>query len=662
MAGITVSGIGSGLDVNSLVTQLVAAERQPTETRLNKKEAEIQAKLSALGTVKGAVSSFQSAVSGIRFSSAFTARSATSANTSLFTASATDAASLGSHSVEVKELAQAHKLTSNQFDSSTDPVGQGILTFQFGSFDGTNFTQNAAKPTQSITIDSTNNSLQGIRDAVNSANFGVAASIVDDGSKQRLVFASKDSGLANGMKITVSDSDGNHTDTNGLSQLAYDPTGTKNLSETQEAKDASLKVDGLNITRSSNTISGALDGVVLNLVGKSQTGVGTTLSIGQDSSKAVDSVKSFVDKYNGVMTAINNVASFDKETGKGGILLGDQTVRTVGNQMRGILTSTVSGVTGNYNSLASIGIKTQRDGTIELDSDKLQAALSADPIAIGKLFGVTGTPTDALVKFSGYSSASKVGTYAVDVTQLATQGFLAGAANSSLTINGNNDELSFKINNIQSGNIKLTQKVYASGSDLAAEMQSRINSDTSLKNAGMSVTVGYDVDHFKITSNNYGSASKVELTSADTMTNVNLGLTVGSGTNGVDVTGSIGGTSATGIGRILTGAGDASGIKVDITGGLTGSRGQISFSRGIGDQLYSLNNRFLSLTGTFASVTSELNKRSSAITSQRTQLDARMTAAETRYRNQFVRLDSMISKMKATGDYLTQQLSGLSGN
>lgn len=916
MAGITISGVGSGLDINSLVTQLVAAERLPTETRLNKQETQVQAKLSALGTIKGAMSSFQGALSGVRFASAITARSATSADNDIFTASATDSATLGSHSVEVTDLAQAHKLSTDaEFNSSSDAIGTGIITFQFGTFDGATFTTNANKPTKSITIDSSKNSLQGIRDAVNSANFGVRASIIDDGSgKQRLSFASQESGAANSMKITVADNDTINDDTSGLSKLAYDPEAAalagKNLNSTQDAKDAKVKVDGINITRSSNTITGAIEGVTLNLIGKSQAGTPTNLTIGQDSSKAFDAIKGFVDQYNNVMTAVNDVATYNQETRTAGVLLGDSSVRGMVNQLRGILNSEVSD-NGSYNSLSSIGIKTQRDGSLDLDTEALQNAISDDPEAIGRLLGVVGQNSDSLVKFSGYLSTSKTGIYDINVTQLATQGYWKGSAAFPsafpFTVTNLNQDFALKVNGIQSGVISLSTGLYNSSTDLAAEMQSRINSDDTLKNAGVSVTVGYDVDRFKITSSIYGSNSKVEMTAVDTNSNADLGFSVGTGTDGVNVAGYIydssaqqlstqgywkdstafpstfpfavtagntdfalkvngtqsgtislsqktynssadlaaemqnkinadntlknagisvavsydvdrfkitsglygnnskvemttsnaalgfsastgtdgvynptDGLGASGFGRFLTskttrgflegsansslsvnanndnfsikvndtqsnvinlttgtysngaalaaemqsqinaddnlsnagikvivdydkdhfkitsktygsdskveltsvdstssatlglnvskgtdgvtGSTNGAGLKVEIAGGVLGARGQLNFSRGIGDQLYNTTNRFLSLTGTFAKATNELNDKTDDINTQRDKLEERLATLETRYRNQFMRLDSLISKMKSTGDYLTQQLFGSSSN
>jgi flagellar hook-associated protein 2 len=184
-------GLGSGLDVNGLVSQLMALESRPL-TALATKEANYQAQLTAYGSLKGALSSFQSTVSALSTPAMFSAVNASVADATIATVIASSAATAGSYSLEVQTLAQAHKLTSAAFADTTTDIGTGTLTIQFGTYSGGTFALNPDKAVQTITIDSSKSSLAGVRDAINTANAGVMASIVNDGTGNRLVIAAKD--------------------------------------------------------------------------------------------------------------------------------------------------------------------------------------------------------------------------------------------------------------------------------------------------------------------------------------------------------------------------------------------------------------------------------------------------------------------------------------
>lgn len=665
MAGIISSGVGSGIDINNLVSQLVQAEGAPQLNRLNISEAKLQSQLSAVGTLKGSLSDFQSSLTGLVNLSSFQSLTATSGDTTAYTATASADAGSGTHSVKVLNTADAHKLASKAFADTTAAMGTGSITFQFGTYDsgGNTFTANANKSSSTITIDSSNNSLEGIRSAVNNAKLGVSASIINDGTGNRLVFTSEASGAANSLKISVSgDSDSNDSDDAGLSQLAYDPTGAlgtgKNMTQTIAAKDASLTVDGLAITSATNTVNGAIPGVTINLLASS-TGEASTLSVSRNTAKITSSIENFVSKYNAFSNTVKNLASYDAETKKGGILLGDATLRNVNNRIRSTLGNIMSGLGGQYDSLVAIGVSAQKDGSLSLDSTKLAAALSNAPDAVGKIFSAAGDTTDALVTYKRSTDYTKDGNYAINITQAATQGLYSGgvATSPTLTIDGNNNTFSLNVNGVQSGSISLTQKTYTSNADLAVEMQSRINGDSTLKAKGVSVSVSYDTDHFVFTSSAYGAGSKVNITAVNTNTTADLGLAVGGGSVGKDVEGTIGGKAAAGFGRLLTGTeGDSVGLQVEVRGTATGGRGNVSFNRGIAHQLNTLIGGFLDAsTGSISNRTNELNSSIRNITTQRTTVNERLAVVEKRYLTQFNAMDAIVASLKETGSYLTQQ-------
>lgn len=678
MADITSAGIGSGLDVNGLVTQLMAPERQPL-LALDRQESLYKARLSAYGTFKGALSSFQDAMGFLSSPSKFQVFSATSSDTSVFTVSSAAGAVPGGYSVEVKQLAQAHKLASQAFANVTDAVGTGTLTIQFGTFSGGVFTANGDKAAQTITIDSARSSLGGVRDAINAANAGVTASILNDGGGNRLVLTSKDTGAANSIKITVNDtSDASNTDNAGLSRLAYDPAATlgngKNVVETVAAQNALLKVDGIdNISKSSNTVSDVIQGVTLNLLKQSAANTPATLNVARDTSVIQSSMEGFVKAYNDLRKTIKDLTAYDPATRQGAVLQGDATMLSVMSQIRRTMSGTLTG--GAYTSLSQIGVSFQQDGSLALDASKLKNAMNTNFDDISALFAAQGKATDSLVSYVGATATTKPGAYAVSITQAAAQGYLSGAGTAALAntagtfaapfvVDASNDTFSIKMDGVQSGAITLAQGSYTTAGALTAELQSRINGDSALKAAGISAAVTFDgaSNSLKITSSRYGSASTVEVTAVDTNTGTTLGFSVGTGSAGLDVIGTINGVAAIGSGRYLTGAAGnaAEGLKLEITGATLGGRGTVNYSQGYAYQLEKLADNFLGSSGLLSSRTEGINSSIRSLDDRRDVLNRRLDEIEKRYRAQFTALDTMLGQLRSTGEFLTRQLASLS--
>ncbi|MEQ6341984.1 MAG: flagellar filament capping protein FliD [Gammaproteobacteria bacterium] len=677
MATISAAGIGSGLDVNGIVTQLMAVERQPLQA-MAAQETAYKAKLSAYGSFKSALSSFQDGMRALSSSAKFQVFSATSADTSVYTASSSANSAPGSYSVEVKQLAQAQKIVSKGFTNVTDTVGTGTLTIQFGTFSGGTFTANSDKAAQTITIDSARSSLGGVRDAINAANIGVSASILNDGSGNKLVLTSKDTGAANSIKVTVSDtSDASNTDDAGLSQLAYDPAGTagngKNLTQTVAAQNALLKVDGIdNISKSSNTVTDVIQGVTLNLLKQSPTNTPATLTVARDTTAIQSAVEGFVKSYNDINKTIRDLTAYNPATKQGAVLQGDSTTLSVMSQIRRALSAPVAGASGAYTVLSQAGVSFKADGVLALDSAKLQKAMETNFSDIAALFAAQGTPSHSLVSFVSATDKTQPGSYAVSVSQAAAQGYNTGASsaalastagsfNTAFTVDANNDTFILKMDGVQSGAITLTQGNYATAAALTAEIQSKINGDAALKAAGVaaSVTLDSSSNTLKITSNRYGSASTVELTAVNTNTGTTLGFSVGVGAAGLDVAGTINGFAATGSGRNLTGAAGnaAEGLKLEIIGTATGSRGTISYSQGYAYQLDKLMGKLLDSSGSISSRTDGISSSIKSLDDRRDALNRRLDDIEKRYRDQFTALDSLLGKLRSTSDFLSRQLS-----
>lgn len=651
-------GIGSGLDVSSIVSQLMAMERRPLAV-LDSKEAKYQAQLTAYGSLKGALSSFQSTVAALATPTKFSAVKASLGDTTVATLSASSAATPGSYSIEVQTLAQAHKLKSAAFATTSTTVGSGTLTIQFGTYSGGTFTLNSDKATQAITIDSSNSSLAGVRDAINAANAGVSASILNDGSGNRLVIASRDSGVANALKITVADDDLTNTDNVGLSQLAYDAStgGTTNLTQTVAAQNATVVIDGITVSKASNALSDAIEGVTLTLL-KTNTGNATTLTVTRDTAGIQAAVESFVKAYNDLNKTVTGLSKYDAATKRASTLTGDATVRSVQTQLRGLFNTTLSTASGGLTSLSDIGITFQTDGTLKFDSSKLSTILGDSTKDVSTLFAAVGKPTDSLVSFVSSTTDTKNGAYLLNVSQLATQGKAVGSGAAALTINaGSNDTLSLTVDGV-AASVTLAAGAYTAVA-LAAEIQSKINGVTALSSAGIGTAVTQSAGVLSVTSSRYGSASTVTITGGNAKPDL---FGTPAETAGVDVAGAIGGLAATGSGQTLTGSSDASGLAIKVTGGATGARGSVNFARGYAYELDKLIGKMLENDSLLDGRMDGINASIKDIGARRTALALRLDSVEKRYRAQFTALDGMLASMSKTSSFLQQQLANLPKN
>jgi flagellar hook-associated protein 2 len=652
---ISSPGIGSGLDINSIVSQLMALERRSV-TSLDTKEAKYQAQLTAYGSLKGALSTFQSAVAGLATASKFTTVKASVADTSVATVSTSGAAD-GAYALEVQTLARAHKLKSTTFAASSTTVGSGKLTISFGTYDGDTFTLNPEKSSKEITIAAGQASLAGVRDAINAANAGVTASIVNDGTGYRLTVTSKDTGLANALRITVDDDDSTDTDVSGLSQLMYDGrdlSGVENLTETVEARNATARIDGIDISKPSNTITDAIEGVTLTLL-KENTPSSTAITIARDTGSVQSAVQGFVKAYNDLYKVLTDLSKYDATTKQGSILTGDSTLRAVQTQVRNVFNTALTTAGGGLASLADIGITFQKDGTLKLDSTKLSTALADPTKDVATLFAAVGKPTDSLISFVSSTDATKNGDHAVTVSQLATQGKSTGGGAAALTINaGSNDTLSLTVDGV-SESMTLTAGVYTPTS-LAAEIQSKVNGASALSAAGAKVTVTQAAGVLTITSNRYGSASSVTLTGGNALTDL---FGTPTATAGVDVAGTIGGVVASGSGQTLKGAGDAAGLEIKVTGGDLTVRGAVKYSRGYAYELDKLIGKMLEDDSLLDGRLDGINASIKDLATRRESVERRLVAVEARFRAQFTALDVMMSRMQSTSNYLQQQLANL---
>ncbi|MEW6175070.1 MAG: flagellar filament capping protein FliD [Pseudomonadota bacterium] len=388
MAGVT--GIGSGIDIDSIVASMVAAERAPKETQLATLEKKTTTQITAVGALKGAISDFQTALGALNKPELFQARAATSSKSDLVGVTASTTAGAGSYQLEVKSLASSSKVAL----AAVPNTAEAPARFTSGTFEvslgvpGIPPAPNT-KESFSVTIDENNNTLAGVRDAINTAgkDMGVSATIVTDEYGSRLVLSSSKTGA--GRDITVTATGADEPGLIGLSALNFDGTsGTgKDARVLTSAQSAELYVDGLKVISETNKVDGAIEGVTLDLKAKTVANEPLTIAVAEDKAGVKKQIQSFVDSYNkliGVINAQTKVTSVGEDKAPvAGALVGDATARTLLNTIRNELVN-VQG-DGALRALTDIGITTQKDGTLAIDSAKLDKAMAGN---FGELSGL----------------------------------------------------------------------------------------------------------------------------------------------------------------------------------------------------------------------------------------------------------------------------------
>ena len=359
---ISVGGLISGLDTNSIIDQLLALQQKPI-VKLQQQEANYQVELSAYGSMQAVLDSLKSAMGGLDSVSDLTSFSATSGDTDLFSVSADENATAGSYDITVQNLAKVHKLTSGAF-TETEAVGGGTIHLRLGD---------AAAVDISVSATDT---IVDVAQAINDADAGVNAAVIFDGTSYFLTLTGEETGAANLIDLTVTDDDTNNTDTNNLSRLVYEAAGaTKNLNNTQTAEDSMITVDGVsNISRDTNVIDDVIEGITITLESAPAADNEAVLTVSRDTSATVSKINSFVSAYNEVLDLFEAYQSYDQGTETAGVLLGDATTNSIRNSLENLIRDIVPGVE-SFSRLADLGIALNSEGRMEVDSSTLNSAL-----------------------------------------------------------------------------------------------------------------------------------------------------------------------------------------------------------------------------------------------------------------------------------------------
>jgi flagellar hook-associated protein 2 len=359
---------GSVINVSSLVSQLVTATEAPQETLISNQTQQVSAQISALGTLKSALATFQGSLSALDTPSAFQIATATSSDETAFTASAGAGAPQGTYNVSVSQLAQAQQLLSGPL-AATTPIGSGTLTLSLG---GTSF---------KVTVAATD-TLADIAANINSAagNPGISATVLQGTDGAHLLLSSSLTGATNTLQVSESDAG------TALASLTYGTGNTANYTQEAAAQDAAFSVSGVAFTSATNTVTDAMSGVTLNLLSTTTAGTPATLTIASDSATLETNISAFVSAYNTLQSTFTTLGGYDASSATAGPMMGNAVLSGIQNQVQQALYSIVATGSPAYNTLASIGITTQSDGTLSLNSGTLSAALGTNFSAVTQLF------------------------------------------------------------------------------------------------------------------------------------------------------------------------------------------------------------------------------------------------------------------------------------
>jgi flagellar hook-associated protein 2 len=399
---ISSAGIGSGLEVEEIITKLVALEKRPLEN-LETKAATIETKISAYSNIKSLVSTLEDAAAKLALDSGWNTLAVKSSNDAAVSVSVSGVASATSFSVGVQQLAKAQSTVSTSIAAGAS-IGTGTLTLELGAWNAGVFTAGTAAAVN-VTVGATD-TLAQVAAKINDSGSGVVATVLSDASGERLMLRSKDTGAVSGFRITAADGDGNNTDSAGLSRLAFDlSAGTAygmGANTFQAAQDAKATINGIAVTSAKNQLVGSIAGMTISL--NEVTTADALITSTVDKASMTKNLQEFVDAYNAVNTLLAESTKYDDATKTRGELQGDGTTVGLRNSLRGMLTGGVEG--GTFKTLSDIGISLGRDGNLTINGSKLNTAMD-DLDNVKKLFiqrNDDGTSTGLAARLKAYTS------------------------------------------------------------------------------------------------------------------------------------------------------------------------------------------------------------------------------------------------------------------
>lgn len=656
----SIDGLVSGINTTSIIDSMVKLQTNQVNRIKEQKQAVVNRQTAFKG-VEARLLSLRASLSRLNrvSSSVFDARSSTVSDESIIAAAAGSGAQVGSVALKVNSLATAEIRGSTGFTTASDPITQGTLSIRVGS-----------REEAAVTIDASNATASGLVSAINSQAKDVTATLVKDQSSGqfRVLVSSKYTGTSNTISIT------NNLAASGGGATRPEFTG----SLVQAAGNASISIGSgagaITSEYETNQIDDLVDGVTLNLL-KADASKTVTVSVGADNEGVVDTVGNFVKEFNGIIQYISEQSAFIVQSQSAGPLLGNRSVSEIQSQLRSVVLQSVPGLSSTINRLSRVGVGVTEAGTLTFDESKLRSALSGDVPGVSardvqRLFGLSGESNTAGVEFLLGSSRTEASTspYQVDISQAAEQATILGSAlGGSINIAAGQNTFAFKLDGRESGNLTLTAGTYTQ-SQLASHLESVINSSSTLGNR--KVTVSVDDGKLRISSQSYGTNSKLEQLSGSALTA--LGFTGSETDTGVDVVGKfiVDGKveTAKGSGRLLIG--DSSNaktadlqVRIALTSAqvVAGAEASVTVTRGVTSELEQYLARVLDPTkGQIKNGNESFQSQIDAFDASIKKVNETAEAKRASLVQQFANLERLLSDLQQTGSFISSQLAGIS--
>ena len=500
---------GSGLNITQIVDSLVQAEKAPQENIIQSKIDDRTTSISAIGEIKSALSSLSSSLTTLTGNTALKVNSSSSALTATISDPAT-AVSINS-SISITTLAQGQTLAFEDFSSNTSIVGSGSLVLERGDWSSGSFVASAITSSTSVTVSSTD-TLESLKDKINALDYGVVASVIGAGDDTYTLVLKSSDGKSNALRVTATENPSG----SGLSSI--DNSTSNNTKQKLAGTDASFSVDGISLTRSSNEITDLFSGYTVNL--HSSTTVNNVdtpavLNGSVDTSKATINLQSFIDSVNKARSLLNSKTFRGSSTENAGELSDDPVIKNIKDQLNSLTSSSLLGFGVNGIYLSNLGVRTEKDGTLNLNTSILETELKNNPSSLDAIFNSMYSSTSSLLSVSGASSSVPVaGSYAFVMTAYVS-GALTGLVSNDTTpgVTASNNTLTLAVDGTSSGSITIPSAEYSSELALATAIQTAVNADSTLNAAGKSVVVTHSNGSYSISSGSTGSSSSIVLNS-----------------------------------------------------------------------------------------------------------------------------------------------------
>lgn len=658
---------GGRLDSANLSKVLAEAEVASQRGILDRNTTRVEREQSALTFLRTNLNAFNTFTQDLAKPGFFNSLSANATAPDSLGVSVSAGASVGSFSVSVEQLAQAQtQVLKTSFDSRSATIPSGTITI------------NQAGQEKTFEINATNNTLESFQASFNAANLGVSAAIIRDGNEFKLMFSSQNSGADSAFNLSAS----------GSAEIA-DLFGVNNdpakFDITSSAQNAQIKVNGVLVNSATNRFDDVLDGVTFTAK-QAQPGLVQQVSIERDTSQVVDAVKDFVLVYNQLQEILKDVGSNRTLTAEEkenpefeftGALAGNSILRSIQSQIREAITTPLSGQQPPFNTLASIGISLNLDGTLELDEAELSSAIDNNFMLLAGVFAKGGQSDNSLIQVLSTNDRTQEGDYDVFVTSVAERAVLAGLP---MTLDGNGDvvlgagaQFDLVFNGSESVTLAFAEGSY-SPQAFASMLQSAVNNEPTLQTLPGRIEVAFDssTTSLQLSSSQFGRNSEITLANMSGFENTGLTATTA---RGADVQGrleidgrslDLGAYADANDGRLIkisnfavNAVGQpaaARGLEFRVLGGEPNANaplGRVSVSEGFASRVFEQVNNLIASEGPVGARLTNLEARTLELEEQRSRLDARFEAAEQRYRLQFANLQSILSQFERTGDFLS---------